>query len=84
MSEANFLWLSGMEGISEGRRRAHIKSDLEKVASLKGWEIPANAIEICRHEDGSDYLLGEGGFGQVTVHKMIESWELYTLQRYRT
>lgn len=56
-----------MEGISEARRRANIKSELEKVASLKGWEIPAAAIEICRKEDGTDYLLGEGGFGQVSV-----------------
>ena len=59
--------LVGMEGVSEARRRAVIKAELERVASLKGWEIPASAIELCKREDGSDYLLGEGGFGQACL-----------------
>lgn len=29
------------------------------------WEISPEDIEICRHPDGSEWLLGQGRFGQV-------------------
>ena len=30
-----------------------------------GWEIPEGELQICRHPDGSQVLLGEGRSGKV-------------------
>ena len=51
--------------MSEARKKAQIKSELERASSLKGWEIHPSAISVCKREDGSDWLLGSGGYGQV-------------------
>lgn len=32
---------------------------------LAGWEISPDQIEICQTPDGSEWLLGEGRYGQV-------------------
>lgn len=56
---------AGIQGISEAKRRQQIQAEMDKAATLKGWEIPKSAISICKREDGSDWLLGHGGFGEV-------------------
>lgn len=40
---------------------------LPSIKPLPGpeWEIPEADIQICKRPDGSDWLLGEGSFGQV-------------------
>ncbi len=35
------------------------------LAAAGGWEVSAEDIEICQRPDGSDWLLGEGRYGQV-------------------
>jgi hypothetical protein len=57
--------VAGIQGISEAKRRQQIQAEMDKAATLKGWEIPKSAISICKREDGSDWLLGHGGFGEV-------------------
>ena len=56
--------------MSEARRRAIIQAELDKAHSLKGWEIPLDCITICKHDDGSDWLLGHGGFGEVRLARL--------------
>ena len=31
---------------------------------LQGWDIDHKDIEIAKHEDGSDWLLGAGSYGK--------------------
>ena len=52
------------------RRRARIAAKARVLADLDSanWQINADEIEICRAEDGSDWLLGSGSFGQVWIH----------------
>ena len=38
---------------------------LERINSLQGWRIAEGDIQICKRADGSDWLLGKGGFGNV-------------------
>ena len=47
------------------QRHAAMDKELERIARVDGWLIPAADIAICTREDGSDWLLGVGGFGQV-------------------
>ena len=35
--------------------------------SIQGWNIKTSDIQICTHEDGRDWLLGKGSYGQVCV-----------------
>jgi len=57
--------------MSEVKRQQQIEAELEKHSHLKGWEIAKSAITICKREDGSDWLLGHGGFGEVTFHGVV-------------
>lgn len=34
-------------------------------ATVQGWDIAAESIEICRNPDGDPWLLGEGSYGRV-------------------
>ena len=34
-------------------------------ASISGWYVNPSEIAICKHEDGSDWLLGTGSYGKV-------------------
>ena len=40
--------------------------ELQRAANVLEWEIDESEISICTREDGSDYLLGAGGFGRVS------------------
>ena len=41
-------------------------SDMERRdLVLQGWDIDHKDIEIAKHEDGSDWLLGAGSYGKV-------------------
>ena len=59
-AHADVYWHAGTDGevkpISEMEQR-----DL----MLQGWDIDPADIEICKHEDGSDFLLGAGSYGKV-------------------
>ena len=39
---------------------------LERINSLQGWRIEEGDIRICKRADGSDWLLGKGGFGNAS------------------
>ena len=49
------------------QRHAAYDKELERIARVDGWLIPPSDIAICVKEDGSDWLLGVGGFGQVAL-----------------
>ena len=38
---------------------------MSAIAELSSAEIDPSEIAICKHPDGSDWLLGQGSFGQV-------------------
>ena len=48
----------------EALRRATVTKELERAANILEWEIDEADISICTHPDGSDFLLGAGGFGK--------------------
>lgn len=49
---------SGTAGDSSDRFSANSRGSME-------GQIDPNEIEICKHPDGSDWLLGQGNFGKV-------------------
>ena len=62
-----FVHLAGMAALPEEKRRQQIKRHLEQASSIHSWEIDPASIEICKREDGSDHLLGTGGYGQACL-----------------
>ena len=51
--------------------------ELERIARVDGWLINASEIAICTREDGSDWLLGVGGFGQVAPVGLLHASSMH-------
>ena len=43
----------------------HTTASLTSLLGDSQWHIPAAEIQICRHPDGTEVALGQGGFGVV-------------------
>ena len=59
-------------------RRVAVNKELQRAANILEWEIEESDISICTHPDGSDYLLGAGGFGKV---RMLAACHLASLAK---
>ena len=51
----------------DATRRAAVTKELQRAADVLEWEIDEKDIFICTHADGTDVLLGAGGFGKVVM-----------------
>lgn len=50
-----------------GLHRVSVASSLPEVVPSSSWEIRPGEIDICKKEDGSDFEIGSGGFGKVSL-----------------
>lgn len=83
---------AGLQASTSGREQglAGWASDAQRLGSLgkqsstielpplpwSDWEIPAEQIAICKREDGSDWELGSGAFGKVSISSIQSSSKL--------
>lgn len=54
--------------VSDSRSLSSAKSSAEMILEVSrsdSWMISSKDIEICKDEDGDDFLLGKGGYGRV-------------------
>jgi hypothetical protein len=76
---------TGLHASGSGRVGADgpcASGDLNKPGSLiqlpalpwSDWEVPADQVSICKHEDGSDWELGAGAYGKVGAAAFEGEW----------
>lgn len=61
------LLIAGISEVSNTTSQMTGMTGMSSLTANNDWQIDAADIEIVKRVDGSDWLLGDGAFGQVTT-----------------